>query len=72
LLYSVGPRVSENGNNISKDPSSSPVTVDMLQTRGVACEDVAIKKEPPTKSKELAKKYAVSFFNLFNSPKSPC
>jgi hypothetical protein len=44
----------------------------MLQTRGVACEDVAIKKEPPTKSKELAKKYAVSFFNLFNSPKSPC
>jgi hypothetical protein len=27
--------VSENGNNISKDPSSSPVIVDILQTRGV-------------------------------------
>jgi hypothetical protein len=61
--------VSENGNNISKDPSSSPVTVDMLHTSGVACEDVAIKKEPPTKSRELAKTYDI---NLFNSPKSPC
>jgi len=43
--------------------------VDILHTSGVAYEDVAIKKEPPTKSRELAKTYDI---NLFNSPKSPC
>jgi len=37
----------------------------------VACEDVAIKKEPPTKSRELAKTYDINLFSFFNSPKSP-
>jgi hypothetical protein len=44
----------------------------MLQVSGVACEDVAIKKEPPTNSRELAKTYDINFLNFFNSPKSPC
>jgi hypothetical protein len=63
------PKVKLKGRVIGKDPSSSPVIVDILQTKGVACEDVAIKKEPPTKSRELTKMYDI---NLFNSPKSPC
>jgi len=65
----VDPKVRLNGRLIGKEPSSSPVIVDILHTSGVAYEDVAIKKEPPTKSKELARMYDI---NLFNSPKSPC